>query len=408
MAKRRVKSSVKISFFIIITLLVGVIAIITIPEPKKNFNSDNKTTITNTTEKKKIKSAKLTLVGDLLFESPFYQSVKNGYDANNYFKNVKDYFFNDDLSIGNMEVVVGDDTLPVSGDGYNFCAPRYIGDLVSSLDFQILSTVNNHSYDRGLEGLVSTINYFKDNTSIKTVGTYLNDDDKNNYRVLDINGIKFGFLAYTYGTNMRINSAERNMVSVYRNPDTRKFDDIAKENIKKEVLAVKNLSDIMIVMMHWGNEFTFEESAEQQEVATFLNELGVDIVYGSHSHSIQPIKMIGDTHKTLVYYSLGNFVSNDDDIARTPKGQETFDNAYQFGLLSTFNVIIDENKNISFDDIKTEPIVNYFDTAMNNWSLIPFKDYTEDYEKSHFRYSLGLTKDFINSTYTSVIDEQYR
>lgn len=278
MAKRRVKSSVKISFFIIITLLVGVIAIITIPEPKKNFNSDNKTTITNTTEKKKIKSAKLTLVGDLLFESPFYQSVKNGYDANNYFKNVKDYFFNDDLSIGNMEVVVGDDTLPVSGDGYNFCAPRYIGDLVSSLDFQILSTVNNHSYDRGLEGLVSTINYFKDNTSIKTVGTYLNDDDKNNYRVLDINGIKFGFLAYTYGTNMRVNSAERNMVSVYRNPDTRKFDDIAKENIKKEVLAVKNLSDIMIVMMHWGNEFTFEESAEQQEVATFLNELGVDIV----------------------------------------------------------------------------------------------------------------------------------
>ena len=137
-----------------------------------------------------------------------------------------------------MEVVVGDDTLPVSGDGYNFCAPRYIGDLVSSLDFQILSTVNNHSYDRGLEGLVSTINYFKDNTSIKTVGTYLNDDDKNNYSVLDINGIKFGFLAYTYGTNMRVNSAERNMVSVYRNPDTRKFDDIAKENIKKEVLAV--------------------------------------------------------------------------------------------------------------------------------------------------------------------------
>ena len=250
--------------------------------------------------------------------------------------------------------------------------------------------------------------YFKDNTSIKTVGTYLNDDDKNNYRVLDINGIKFGFLAYTYGTNMRVNSAERNMVSVYRNPDTRKFDDIAKENIKKEVLAVKNLSDIMIVMMHWGNEFTFEESAEQQEVATFLNELGVDIVYGSHSHSIQPVKMIGDTHKTLVYYSLGNFVSNDDDIARTPKGQETFDNAYQFGLLSTFNVIMDENKNISFDDIKTEPIVNYFDTSMNNWTLIPFKDYTDDYEKSHFRYSLGLTKDFINSTYTSVIDEQYR
>ena len=99
--------------------------------------------------------------------------------------------------------------------------------------------------------------------------------------------------------------------------------------------------------MHWGNEFTFTPNNEQKEMAKFLNELGVDIIVGSHSHNIQPIEVIGEDHKTLVYYSLGNFVSSDDDIARTKEGIETFDNAYQVGLLSTLNVI-KENDNIYF------------------------------------------------------------
>ena len=74
-------------------------------------------------------------------------------------------------------------------------------------------------------------------------------------------------------------------------------------------------------------------------MAIFLNELGVDIIVGSHSHNIEPIEIIGDEHKTLVYYSLGNFLSSDDDIARTKEGVDTFDNAYQFGLLSKIEML---------------------------------------------------------------------
>lgn len=403
-AKRKIKKELKISFFIVLCFLVGVFAVLSNSD-KKTRTDDLKESITSSTAKKNRKrSAKLTLVGDFLFESPFYKSVENGEDANNYFKLVKDYFLDDDLSIGNMEVVIGNDTLPVSGDGYNFCAPAYIGDLVSSLDFQILSTVNNHAYDRGLDGLISTINYFK-NTNIKTVGTYLNEDDRNIPRILEINGIKFGFLAYTYGTNAKVEETAKDLISVYRNPSTRTFD---KEYLSKEVSSLKEKADVTIVMMHWGDEFTFTPNSEQKEIAAYLNELGVDIIYGSHSHSIEPIEIIGDEKKTLVYYSLGNFVSNDDDIARTPKGEETFDNAYQIGLLSTLNVIMDENNNISFDDIKAKPIINYFDKTMNNWLLIPYEKYTEEYEKNHFRYDLGLTKEFIDNTYTSVINEKYR
>lgn len=403
-AKRKVRTEIKVSFFIVLCLLVGISAVFS-NSNNKIKNNDKSGEIRSSTTKKVLKrSAKLTLVGDFLFESPFYQSVSNGYNENDYFKFVKDYFLDDDLSIANMEVVIGNETLQVSGDGYNFCAPAYIGSLVSSLDLEVLSTVNNHAYDRGLDGLVSTINYFK-NTDIKTVGTYLNEEDRNTPRIIEINGIKFGFLAYTYGTNAKVNETDKRLISVYRDTNTRT---INKDLLSKEIGSLKEQADVTIVMMHWGDEFTFSANNEQKEIAAFLNELGVDIIYGSHSHSIQPIEIIGDEKKTLVYYSLGNFVSNDDDIARTPKGQETFDNAYQFGLISTLNVLVDENRNVSFENIKAKPIVNYFDKNMDNWLLIPYEKYTEEYEKNHFRYNLGLTKEFINNTYTSVIEEKYK
>ncbi|MCH5166608.1 MAG: CapA family protein [Erysipelotrichales bacterium] len=354
-----------------------------------------------TKKEKSEKEVNLTLVGDFLFESPFYKSVDNGYDMYNYFSLVKEKFLNDDITIGNMEVVIGNDELQVSGDEYNFCAPRYIGDLVSSLDFQVLGTANNHTFDRGEAGIKSTLEYFN-NTNILTVGTYLDDTDRANPRILEKNGIKFGFLAYTYGTNSHVPDNLKNMIGLYKN------DDEHKEAIKKDVDLLKENVDVIIVMMHWGTEFTFTPNNEQKEMANFLNSIGVDIVYGSHSHSIQPIEMIGDEHKTLVYYSLGNFVSNDDDIARTPKGQETFDNAYQIGLLSTLKVKATNDERIELTDIKTEAIVNYFDINMNNWLLIPFDDYIQKYERNHFRYNLGLNKDFIKYTYEDVIAEEYR
>ena len=75
------------------------------------------------------REAKLTFVGDFLFEAPFFTAVDNGYDRNSYFTLVKKYFEDDDLSVGNMEVVIGNDRMKVSGDNYNFCAPHYIGEL---------------------------------------------------------------------------------------------------------------------------------------------------------------------------------------------------------------------------------------------------------------------------------------
>lgn len=348
------------------------------------------------------KTINITLAGDLLFEQPFYDAVNNGYDKNEYFSLVKDYFKDDDLSIANMEVVIGNNDMKISGEGYNFCAPEYIGDLVNSLSLEVLSTANNHAYDRKVEGINSTIDYFKNNTNIKTVGTRKSIDDSF-LLYLEKNSIKLGITSYTYGTNQKPDGTNKGLINFYRDSNN----NINKEKIKRDVEELKNNSDLVIVIMHWGIEFKYEPNNEQKELAKYLNELGVDIIVGSHSHNISPIDVIGDEHKTLVYYSLGNFTSQDDDIARTPIGEEEFDNAYQVGMISKIEVT-KEDGNIKFDIINNELVVNYFNSTFNNFKLIPLKDYTEEYEVSHYRYSKGLTKDFINNMYNKVINEEYR
>ena len=84
------------------------------------------------------------------FETAYYNAINRGEDKNLYFSLVSDYFLNDDLSIGNMEVIIGNENIPVSsGDNYNFAAPSWVGDLVATLDFEVLSTANNHAFDQG-------------------------------------------------------------------------------------------------------------------------------------------------------------------------------------------------------------------------------------------------------------------
>ena len=348
-------------------------------------------------------SSELTIVGDFLYEEPYYESLRNGDSNDLYFSRVKKFFSDDDLSIGNMEVVITDGTMELSGVGYSFCAPTFVGDQVIGLGMDVMSTSNNHSNDRGLAGRVSTYNYFKDNSLILPVGTYdeTRDVTKN---IIEKNNIKFGFLSYTYGTNVAVPSDLRYSLALYRDPDTGITSQEYLDLIKNEVNILRDKVDLLIVMVHWGDEFTFTPNSEQEFSANYFNELGVDIVIGNHSHSIQPIKWIHGSHDTLVYYSLGNFVSADHIVDRTG---ETFTNAYQFGLLSKLTVNKIDGV-VSIDNIRTIPIVDYYDTYLRNFMLIPFDEYNSDFEVSHYLYDNNFNRDFISNTYENVIDLEFR
>ena len=189
----------------------------------------------------------------------------------------------------------------------------------------------------------------------------------------------------------------------YSNPHTYQVTEEYKNIMNEEIKDLRKNCDVLIVLMHWGQEFTFDYNNEQYEMAQFLNQCDVDVVVGSHSHNIQPIEMVNDT---LVYYSLGNFVSADEDLERTYSDQ-TFDNAYQVGMMGKFDVVLDEN-GLKFENIDTEMIVNYFDADARNFELVPLNQYNEEYETSHQRYELGLTKEWIENTFNEVVNEKYR
>ena len=349
--------------------------------------------------------ATLTFVGDLLFETNYYNAINSGEVEEQYFRLVKNYFFKDDLSIGNMEVVIGSEDMPVrGGDNYNFSAPIWVGDLVSSLDFEVLSTANNHAYDQGSAGIISTIDYYKNHTDILTVGTYKTREDTTKQHILEINGIRFGLIAYAMGTNVKMEKDKEYMVSLYKQSGSNSVTAEDKARMKEEIESLNRNVDVTILLMHWGSEYTFEPNATQKELAHFFNSLGVDIIVGNHSHNIQPIEWILGENKTLVYYSLGNFVSADEYIERT---NETFNNAYQIGLLSSL-VVTKENNHITIDNITTEPIINYYDKNLRNFTLVPYSLYDEEYETTHYRYNLGLSKEFITNTYEAVIPESFR
>ena len=348
-------------------------------------------------------SAEVTIVGDFLYEEPYYASLRSGDSNDLYFSRVKKYFSNDDLSIGNMEVVITDGTMELSGVGYSFCAPTFVGDQVIDLDMEVMSTANNHSNDRGLAGRVSTYDYFKNNSDILPVGTYSESRDVTK-NIVKKNDISFGFLSYTYGTNVPVSRDLRYSLGLYRDPDTGNITDEYKELIKSEVNVLRDKVDVLVVMVHWGNEFTFVPNNEQESLANYFNELGVDIVIGNHSHCIQPIKWIHGEHDTLVYYSLGNFVSADHIVDRTG---ETFTNAYQLGLLSKLTVNKVDGV-VSIDNIRSIPIVDYYDTNLRNFILIPFNEYSSEYETSHYLYNNNFNRSFISNTYESVIDSEFR
>ena len=105
------------------------------------------------------------------------------------------------------------------------------------------------------------------------------------------------FLSFTYGTNgIPVPSGKDYCVNL-----------IDEDLMLKQInLAKEQNPDMICVFMHWGVEYTHEPTEYQVDAAEFLAEHDVDVIIGSHPHVIQPVAWIDDT---LVFYSLGNFVS---------------------------------------------------------------------------------------------------
>lgn len=338
-------------------------------------------------------------IGDLLYEKPYYDWIEDDSQDKGYYDLVRPYLQNDDLSIANLETPIGGKELNISGTGYSFNASREIGKQVASLDLEVVSTANNHANDRGNQGIDNTLDFLKEK-DILAVGTYYNQDDRDQGKYMTIHGIKFGFVSYTYATNQIVSDENQAKVALFNRPNDRKMTQAYKDLLTKEVTQTRENCDVLIAMMHWGNEFTYDISTQQEEVSQLLSDLGVDIIIGNHSHCSQPMEWINN-NRTLCMYSLGNFVSADPIVDRT---HQEFKNAYNVSMMVSLD-IVEENNQISIQNIDYIPVINYYDEHLQNFKLIPYDQYTTQYETTHYHYQNGLTKKWIEETYQQLIPQ---
>ena len=250
----------------------------------------------------------LLFVGDVMGHGPQIKSaelLKNKvYDYDPCFEYVKPIIKQADLAIANLEV-----TLPGKApyQGYpRFRSPDDLALALRGAGFDMLVTANNHSNDAGKIGVINTINTVQSLGFYQT-GTFKNKTDRALHYPLLVykKGYKLAFLNYTYDTN-GIKTKAPTVVN-----------EIDEELIKKDLVEAEALQpDIIIVIMHWGNEYQMKENKKQQALAKKIFTWGADLIVGAHPHVVQPIKWLpinhqdGTTKKHLIAYSLGNFISN--------------------------------------------------------------------------------------------------
>lgn len=240
-------------------------------------------------------------VGDILMHDTVYKDAYNGikYNFDPIFQNVNSLLEKPDILTANQESMLGGIELGVSTYP-SFNSPHEVADALVHTGVDIVSTANNHTLDKGERGVDSEAHYL-DSIGLPHVGSFLNEQDRHKLRILDKNGIKLAFLSYSYGTNgIPVPDGKGFLVNL-----------INRDIMKEEIHRAKKEADVVVMSIHWGNEYQRIPTAEQKDLATFLANEGVDIIFGSHPHVLQPMEWIKnpDGRKTFVIYSLGNFIS---------------------------------------------------------------------------------------------------
>lgn len=364
----------KLVLFIVFILIIGLGVYLFI----NNNDKETQTEVKKNTEEKKeeTKTSKLSLVmvGDALLHSSLYNDgYKNGvYDFKPQLELIKPIIQNYDLAFYNQESILGGTSIGLS-DYPTFNSPWEFGDAMIDAGFNMVSLANNHTLDKGEKAVMSSCEYWKDK-DVLTAGSYCSEDEANEIKIKEKNGIKYTLLAYTYGTNgIPVPSGKDYLVNLYS-------DEKAKADIEK----VRDKVDLLIVSMHWGTEYKTEPTEEQKRQAEYLSSLGVDIIIGTHPHVIEPITYINDT---LVIYSLGNFIS----------AQSTNNDYNTMVELMTSVDVIKEEKNgkttIKLDNLNNELLYNYYKkgSRWTDFKVIPFSKmnstYNSDYQRLYNKYS---------------------
>lgn len=372
--KKRILRTIVILCFVLIVAIIGIGATYGIKYVKNHFGEKQTETPKEKKEKweDKTYTASLIMVGDALIHKSVYNDAHrlanyNGYDFKPQIEYIKEITKDYDLAYYNQETILGGTELGLS-DYPRFNSPYEAGDAMLDAGFNLVSLATNHTVDSGEKAVLNSRAYWNSKENVVAIGSYSSYEEKEELesQVHEINGITYGFLNYSYGTNgLPIPNGHNYLVNIW--PYTSEYESY-KEIVKKDVEKLRDKVDILIVAMHWGTEYTHTPTDKEIDQANYLASLGVDIVIGAHPHVIQPVTWID---KTLVIYSLGNFIS-----AQYQNEGSCYNYKCMVGLMPSLTItktVKKDSTEISISNIKNELIYTYY-SNWSNFKVIPFSN----------------------------------
>lgn len=319
----------------------------------------------------KVSTVSVLMVGDNLIHSPLYKSGLQSdgtYNFDHLFKHVKDDVEKADLAIINQETIFVSDKNSYSSYPM-FGTPDAMGHAIKNAGFDIVAHATNHTIDKKLTGITDTINFWETNypDDITYLGIH-NSKEDSDIEYISKNGIDFAFVNYTYGLNG---------LESWRSGNEHMIDMLTDNDIEKTLSQAEESADLTVAILHVGTEYVYEPTAYAKEQVVKFIDNGADIVLCAHPHVIEPYEVLetknGNTG--LVYYSLGNFISSQDEIPRIVGG------------MAEIKIQKKEYRNkVEFEiaDYTMTPLITHQESS--NYTTYKLDDYTNDLCRRHLLY----------------------
>lgn len=329
------------------------------------------------TEAPEDKRVHVIAAGDNLIHYSVYKNAERlagpgeSYDFKPLYENVKYLIEEADVAVINEETIISqsNEVRGANGGALLFNSPPEVADAVIDLGFDVFTMANNHLLDFGASALEESINFWNDKAEeydLTVLGAYLNEEDADNIRIREVNGVKIAFLAYAEHINgFSIPADSPLVVNMTWQEDV----------IERQIKEASEIADAVIVSAHWGVEDTTLVSDDRIELANKMVNWGADVILGCHTHTAETMEWITreDGTQGFVFYSMGNFI-----CCQT-------DNFNLVGEMPDFDIVIDgETGECRLEDVGVIPnIIHYEIGDYNNLAVYPYSKYTEEMANNH-------------------------
>lgn len=422
--------SLKTNSFRLLSLLILLVTVVSFTVSCERDNSDpaQKTPsyIFNTPsipsesippQKQELTYTDITLLnaGDIMYHMPQVKSAYNSstgkYDFSDNFQYMKSIVSAADYAVANFETTTANQNKYESYPSFN--SPLETLTSIKDAGYDMLLFANNHCYDKKKDGFVATLNQFK-NFGFEYIGGKLSEEEKS-YMVKDVNGVKLGMMNYAdtltskngqyYTINgITINDGCDKLMDIYMRDEYEKL----YSEVSERIADMKAQgADIIIMYIHWGDEYKLQPVSSQTTVAQKLCDLGVDVIIGGHPHVIEPMEILtsktNPEHSTICFYSLGNYISNQNRLSFETLAQSIRPYT-ENGLTVTLTIRKYSTGDVFVKSIDYTPtwVHRYYcSDGYYNYNVVPLRQaianpesyglYNSSFGMSHATAALGLT-----------------